>query len=204
MGSDALASPQLPPALLRDLADHLQLTGSNHSAMQAVTNAVRAWIAVDQAHQPPLAATSRGYQWKTLFLPDATELRMSCGDNNFYARVIGDHIMYEGRSVSPRGMTLAVAGEGRNAWRDLWLKLPGERYWKQAICCRNEHQRSLRQAPESPVQAMAAAATAMSDALKTALVLVEHANLQSAKKLERRAHQQRRKSDIADDDCAFG
>ena len=38
---------------------------------------------------------------------------------NYYAKVVGDVILYEGRAVSPRQMTVAVAGPGHNAWRDL-------------------------------------------------------------------------------------
>ncbi len=90
---------------------------------------------------PFSAQQSRGYRWKTLFLPDGTDLRMETARATYYARVEGDQIIFDGRSVSPRGMTLAIAGEGRNAWRDLWLKPPGERFWKQATRCRNELKR---------------------------------------------------------------
>jgi len=31
-----------------------------------------------------------------------------------------------------------VAGTARNAWRDLWLRLPGQRYWKNAAFIRSE------------------------------------------------------------------
>ncbi len=74
-----------------------------------------------ESEAPPPASPdhSRGYQWKSLFLPHGTELRMTSSRQSGYARVVGDRIMYEGRSVSPRGLTLAIAGEGRNAWRDL-------------------------------------------------------------------------------------
>ena len=203
MSTNAIVSPQASPALLRDLADHLGITSNKKSATQALNEAIRAWIDADQARQPQPLEPSRGYRWKTLFLPDGTELRMECAGITFHARVIGDEIIFNGRSVSPRGLTLAIAGEGRNAWRDLWLRLPGERYWKQAIRCRHELERSQAKAPDSPVQTMAAAAAAMSDALKTALALVEHSNAQSAQKIDRRGRKHRRESDVLGDDCAF-
>ena len=201
MGMNALVGAQAAPQLLQELADHLRLTGNKISITQVTNEAIRTWIDADKARSPQGPEPSRGYQWKTLFLPDSTELRMECVGTKYYARVVGDQIIYAGRSVSPRGMTLAVAGEGRNAWRDMWIKLPDERYWKSAIRCRRDTERS--KPPDSPVQTMAAAAAAMSDALKTALTLVEHSNAQSARKVERRGQKQRRESDLLGEDCAF-
>lgn len=38
----------------------------------------------------------------------------------------------KGVRVSPRQFTVMVAGEGRNAWRDLWVRLHGENNWVSA------------------------------------------------------------------------
>ncbi len=202
MRQDAIRAPNPLPPLLRELAEHLQLHGSNLSTDEAGLTAIRTWIDARQASalpEPP--GPGFGYQWKELFLPDGTELRMSTCGNTFHARVIDDRIDYQGRSVSPRGLTLAIAGEGRNAWRDLWLKLPGERYWKQAQRCRSEQRRALVQQALSPSDSVAAAAKAMSEALKNALLLVEHANAIAARKVER---PQRRGTDVLGQDCPFG
>lgn len=173
----------------------------------------------------PSPEPCRGYRWKTLFLPDSTELPMETIGSTYYARVAGDQIMFDGRSVSPRGMTVAVAGDGRNAWRDLWLKPPGERYWKQAIRCRHEQERAaaatvaaaaasvagagagaanpwVTLAP-SPVDSIAAAAAAMADALRTTLTLVEHCNAQVMPKVDRRGRKYRRESDLLGEACTF-
>lgn len=203
MSIDATGAALAAPHLLCLLANHLKLTGSTVSVSQALEEAIQAWMDADKERRPQAAGPSRGYQWKSLFLPDSTELRMACADAQYYGRVTGDQIMFEGRSVSPRGMTLAIAGDGRNAWRDLWLKLPGERHWKQAIRCRREVERAMAAPPQSPVDAMSAAASAMSDALKTALALVEHSNAQAVRKFERRGSKHRRESDILGDSCAF-
>lgn len=48
-------------------------------------------------------------------------------------------------------MTLAIAGDGRNAWRDLWLKLPGEHCFKPASRCRREHERIAAGLPANPL-----------------------------------------------------
>ncbi|MES2317217.1 MAG: hypothetical protein V4631_06940 [Pseudomonadota bacterium] len=44
---------------------------------------------------------------------------------------------------------------------------------------------------------------AMSDALKTALALVEHTNAKTVRKVERRGDNSRRKSDLLEDECGF-
>ncbi len=156
MSMNALRSPILTPHIWRELAMHLRNSGSTLTLEQAATVAIRAWItanpprfpapapASDQpAPPPPLAEppTAEGYQWKSLFLPDGTDLRMSTREGTAHARVCGDDIIYQGRRISPRGLTLALAGDGRNAWRDVWLRLPGEIDFKPASLCRIEHQR---------------------------------------------------------------
>jgi hypothetical protein len=207
---NAIATPTLPSHLLTELAVHLRNSGSNLSVTQAATAAIRAWIAANTPQPSPAPAdpaSTRGYQWKNLFLPSGTELRMSTRESTYYGRVEGDDILFQGRRVSPRGMTLAIVGEGRNAWRDLWLKLPGERYWKQAIRCRLDQERAIAalaaKAPETPADTVAAAAVAMSDALKTMLELMERVGAHPAHADERRIGPARRDVDILAGDCAF-
>jgi hypothetical protein len=203
MGIDARATPKVAPDLLLELSNHLRLSESNYSFSEAMAAAIHGWIAADQQQRPQAVPHSRGYQWKSLFLPDSTELRMTCAEANFYGHVTGDDIIFEGRSVSPRGMTLAIAGDGRNAWRDLWIKLPGERTWKTALCCRRDVERAAAKPLPSPLDTMTAAAAAMSDALKSALALVDHSNALTARKYERRRNQSRRESDVLGEDCSF-
>jgi hypothetical protein len=207
---NAIATPALPTHLLTELALHLRNSGSDLSVTQAVTAAIRAWITANTPQPSPAPAdpeTSQGYQWKTLFLPSGTELRMSTRESTYRARVEGDNIMFQGRRVSPRGMTLAIAGEGRNAWRDVWLKLPGERYWKQAIRCRNDQERAIRsqaaQAPATAADSVAAAAVTMSDAVKTLLELMERITARPVQVDDRRVGPARREDDILADHCAL-
>lgn len=139
----------VPPHLVNQLAVHLRKSGSMQTVAQAADAAMRAWIAADTPQAPAPApipdsadpAPTQGYQWKTLFLPSGTELRMSTRESTCYARVVGDDIIFRSRRVSPRGMTLAIIGDGRNAWRDLWLKFPGEPCFKPASRCRRERER---------------------------------------------------------------
>lgn len=126
---------------------------------------------------------------------------MSYDCESCYAKVIGDHLMYQGRRVSPRFFTQLVAPGVRNAWRDIWVRLAGMRVWKRASILRKELEKSA--APQSPADTINAAAACMSDALKTALTLVEQSNAQSARKFERRLERHRRESDLLADQCNF-
>jgi hypothetical protein len=47
----------------------------------------------DGAPSPVASGTTGGYQWKTLFLPHSTRLRMFHMGEVYYAQVAGDHIL---------------------------------------------------------------------------------------------------------------
>jgi hypothetical protein len=111
--------------------------------------------------------------------------------------------MYQGRRVSPRGLTLAIAGEGRNAWRDLWIRFPGERHFKGANRCRIEAQAAESRPQLSPAESMHLAAAAMEQALAAALALVHHSSSRQEAPPERRVEHHRRASDVLGEDCAF-
>lgn len=157
----------------------------------------------------PASAAASGYQWKELFLPDGTDVRMRCDGDVYHARVNGDSIVYQGHRVSPRQLTLAVAGNGRNAWRDLSLRLPGEKRFQRASLLRHQVRAATKPkpgdqtAPQSPSATIAAAAAAMSEALRAALQLVEHSNAQSLPKYERRLDTHRRAADVLTEHTAF-
>lgn len=197
------------------LGAHLRDNVSALSLTDAVAVAIRAWLAdnadpvarIDDPQSAAAEAASRGYQWKELFLPHGTELRMRYGDEVHHARVTGDAIDFRGCRVSPRQLTLAIAGEGRNAWRDLSLRLPGESHFRPACVLRRLAKASVepRQTsePESPAATIAAAAASMSEALRTALILVEHSNARTVPKFERRVDKHRRGEDVLADHAIF-
>lgn len=192
-----------PTAALRRLAAFLQESGSRLDPTEAAEQAINEWIAAARGQYTGIRPTpTRGYQWKSLFLPEGTELRMSHDGRSFHAHVDGSDIVYEGRSVSPRQLTIAVAGDGRNAWRDLWIRLPGESAWKTAARLRREGERAAPTKTVSPMEAMSAAAACMSETLRSALALVEHANAQVLDAAERRAGL-RRARDVMECDCRF-
>jgi hypothetical protein len=152
--------------------------------------------------QQQQAAPLRGYQWKTLFLPDASKLRMRYARQSYYAEVVGEELLYQGDSLSPSQFAKAVAGDGRNAWRDLWIRFPGEKNWTLAATLRGSADNAKQPLSQpSQIEAVSAAAKCMSQALQAALLLVEHSNAQSERKHERRAVRHRRLEDVMIDDC---
>ncbi|NGZ87685.1 hypothetical protein [Duganella aceris] len=185
----------IPPAAYDELCDFLRKSGSALTPAEAIASAIRMWMAKCRTDAAPL----RGYQWKQLFLSEGTRLRMRSGDNWHNAEVTGDDIIYRGAAVSPNQMVHQVFGDTRNAWRELWIRFPGEKNWTNAAQLRAREALLAAKAPKLPEEAMAAAAKAMSDALNTALTLVEHANHQSQNTLERRLPRYRRAHDLLDD-----
>ena len=112
------------------LVDFLRSNGDARDPIIAIADALDYWM--DNASWKPELLTksvSRGYQWKNLFLPDGTEIRMQYKGAYSYAKVENDGIIYNGKPISPSNLANTIAGSSRNAWRDLWIKRPGDADW---------------------------------------------------------------------------
>ncbi|MFC0167336.1 hypothetical protein ACFFKC_04515 [Pseudoduganella danionis] len=130
---------QVDPDTLRRLIQHMQRHGQPPDVSAAINTALKFWLdeSVKLASEPS-AARQRGYQWKTVFLPEGTILRSwSYGEHN-YAEVIGDQIIHQGRSVSPNQFARSFARSMRNAWIDLSIRRPGEHHYTIASRLRDE------------------------------------------------------------------
>jgi hypothetical protein len=57
---------------------------------------------------------------------------MKYKEKNYYAKVDGDLIMYEGKSFSPSELAAFITKTSRNAWRDLYIKRPQDQNWALA------------------------------------------------------------------------
>ncbi len=190
----------IPYPVLAELRDYLHQSDSALSQTEALTLAVRHWISAQQAAAVPM----RGYQWKSLFLPAGTRLRVHNAGHVHYAEVVGEQLMYACRSTTPRQFTIAALGPGRNAWAEIWLRRPGDADWMRASALRDPPpQPSGESVPASPTEAIQAAAKSMSDALQTALILVDHTRVRAEQHVERRVAKHRRHDDILQDDCKF-
>lgn len=171
-------SLQLDTDTLLKLIRRLSLLGGTQDLSEAVSAAIEFWL----DEQAKLLAgcdpaNLRGYQWKSVFLPEGTVLRSwSYGEHN-YARVEGDQIIHKGKSVSPNQFAQSFARATRNAWSDLYVRRPGDKQFKLACRLRSEvaQQEVARAAqpaapvavasiPETTVMAMIAAMQAQTQA----------------------------------------
>jgi hypothetical protein len=124
---------QVSTTLRNAVVNVLQSTGDGRSLAQVVEVALKAWLAGVAVADPKAAvAANRGYQWKSLFLPEGTLLRIALGGRYTVAAVNGDHIVFQGHTYSPRQFVIHVTGQVRNAWLALWIRCPGDARWHLA------------------------------------------------------------------------
>ncbi len=147
---------QLHPDTRRPVLRMLEHGGDPRSIEQVVDAALKDWLAAATVTNPgAAAAASRGYQWKSLFLPEGTLLRLCVGAQYTEAVVCGDHIVYQGCRCSPRQFVMQVTGQVRNAWLALWIRCPGDARWHLADTRRH----LLRRARPAAVQAITSGTT---------------------------------------------
>ncbi|WP_395400476.1 hypothetical protein ACHMW6_23820 [Pseudoduganella sp. UC29_106] len=101
---------------------------------EAIRNYVRPAAA---AEAQPAEPSGTGYQWKQVFLPDGTRLRASFGGHKYFAKVEGGEIKYGEHAMSPSRFANLQGSGNRNAWKAVWLCLPGSEEWLLADVCRS-------------------------------------------------------------------
>ena len=151
-GRPSQLAVEMDPDTLLKLIARLGARGGPQDLSAAINAAIELWLA-EQAKLPAGCdpASVRGYQWKSLFLPEGTVLRSwSYGEHN-YARVAGDQIIYEGKAVSPNEFAQSFARTTRNAWTDLYIRRPEDKQFKLASRLRQELARRPALANEQPV-----------------------------------------------------
>ncbi|MBA5606508.1 hypothetical protein H3H36_14210 [Duganella sp. FT3S] len=150
---ESTVSLPLHSSTLSRLVAHLrQDNGGPQDLAEAISHAVNSWInAREVRHLGADADSVRGYQWKSLFLPEGTVLRSwSYGEHN-YARVEGDRIIHRGQAVSPNQFAQSFARTTRNAWTDLSIRRPGDERFYLASSLRREQARQAKlAAPAAP------------------------------------------------------
>nr|WP_315399080.1 hypothetical protein [uncultured Duganella sp.] len=96
-----------------------------------------------QTAAPPGQQSELGYQWKEVFLPEGTRLRATFGKKPWYATVQGAEIKYGEHAVSPSCFANLYGSGNRNAWKAIWLRLPGSDAWLLADVCRAARKASI-------------------------------------------------------------
>ena len=138
MSYEATQALHLPVTDFLRLEFHLMETRPGMRPEAFVTDLVQRWIAIDterlalRKNGPPI----RGFQWKNLFLPDGTRLRTSYCHTTEFAKVQGDHIVSDDGARLTPSLFANRHAKGRNAWRFVWLRFPGNDDWSRAADCR--------------------------------------------------------------------
>jgi hypothetical protein len=134
MEYEAQQAVYLPVVDFLKLELHLLETHPDLKPDAFIKDLVKRWLArdIERGMLRTNGPTLRGFQWKILFLPDGTLLRTSHCDKVEFAKVSGDCI------ISEDGVTLTPSlfanrhAKGRNAWRFVWLRFPGDDDWVRA------------------------------------------------------------------------
>lgn len=169
-------SLQIDTPLLLRLISQLQIRGGTQDVSDVIGSAIELWLR-EQANLRKGCdpASVRGYQWKTLFLPEGTELcSWSYGEHN-YARVVGDEIIHNGRSVTPNQFAQSFARSTRNAWEDLRIRRPEDKQFRPACRLRAE---LAKQEAQAAVATVTGTAAALSDTSALALLAALQTQLQ--------------------------
>lgn len=106
---------------------------------------VARWDA-EEVQQSPAASIDdprwRSLVWKDIEVPAGSHVRMQYGGAYHTAKVEGGRIVDDDGQFSPSEWASKVAaGTNRNAWRDLYFRLPGKSEWVAASTMRDQNRK---------------------------------------------------------------
>lgn len=130
---------QIPTPILRELLDFLHWRNSELDPSEAAAQALRAWL--DDMRRKVLMAEDQepdGYFWKNVFLPNGTRIHLAGSSGIGFAFIVKGKFVHNGAPTSPNKYAALAAGNTRNAWRDLVVRIPGEPRPKLAYILRRE------------------------------------------------------------------
>ncbi|KQZ43202.1 hypothetical protein ASD58_23360 [Duganella sp. Root1480D1] len=132
-----IASLAIPATTLCRLLQYADAHQAELNAGELAAMAIEEWLARTEGGEVP-GIRLRGYQWKKVFLPEGTQLRVWNRSGYAYAEVIGDNIVHLGNAVSPHEFICRCKGISRSAWSEVALLFPGENHWRGADAVRRE------------------------------------------------------------------
>ncbi|WP_295996551.1 hypothetical protein [Rugamonas sp.] len=134
----------VPTDLLEALGEHTGHFWSDPLMEPIIWDAIRALMnPAPAAPQQPAVPSEAGYQWKQVFLPEGTKLRASFGRQPYFAVVEGAEIKCGEQSMSPSGFANLYGSGNRNAWKAIWLRLPGSDAWLLADVFRSARNKAI-------------------------------------------------------------
>jgi hypothetical protein len=147
---------RVPDNLLVEFGEFTGLRWNDTFSMEPfVCEALRNYMNPAPVVQEQAAApTESGYQWKEVFLPEGTRLRASFDHKQYFAVVAGAEIKYGEHAISPSCFANLFGSGNRNAWKAVWLRLPGSTEWLLADVCRAARKAAIaRLMGSDPLQA---------------------------------------------------
>ena len=136
----------IPLATFQMLGSAAARTHFEREDWEIANDAILQWLAHNEPDAIGLPITS-GIQWKEAFLPERTVLRTIIKGKNYHAVIEGDRLLYDGQPRSPHKFANAIGAGGRNAWKVIWVLLPGESVWKRADSLRQVKSRRRHHSP---------------------------------------------------------
>jgi hypothetical protein len=130
--------------------------GKTSGAMEYIENTIRESLEdhtlsdFDKEKRNSIAETitSKGFLWKSIWLPERTQVMMKYQGREYTANVNNRHIYYGGRNFSPSEWVSYIAGgTNRNAWRDIWIKRPQDADWARANDLRKQEEKKTNNTP---------------------------------------------------------
>ena len=135
---------RVPSEVLQALGEYTGHFWADPAMEPIICEAIRAWMKpAPAAQQQPATASAAGYQWKEVFLPEGTRLRACFNRKTYFAVVSGAEIKCEERAISPSGFANLHGSGNRNAWKAIWLRLPGSDNWLPAHVCRSAQKATI-------------------------------------------------------------
>ena len=147
MGYEATGQVDLPLADYLNLKFYLMDARPGVSPEAFIQELVHRWLTIEMERNL-LRYNGRalhGYQWKSVFLPDGTCLRTNHKKEAVFAKVIGERIRTDDGAALTPSMFANRHTQGRNAWRFVRLRFPGEEHWMRADRCRKRQEQQARQ-----------------------------------------------------------
>lgn len=84
-------------------------------------------------------AEAKPLVWKEITVSAGSDVRMSYGNDQHYAKISAGKIVENGEEFTPSEWASKVAGgTSRNAWRDLWFRELGTKTWVPAQLLRSQ------------------------------------------------------------------
>lgn len=109
-----IATQAIPATTLCRLLQYADAHQAELSAGELAALVIEEWLARAEGGNVPCIRL-HGYQWKTVFLPEGTQLRAWNRSGFAYAEVIGDSVVHLGDAVSPHEFICRCKGISRSA-----------------------------------------------------------------------------------------